>query len=367
MKKILSLFLCVLLFVSLQFPVNADSISKDGISPETSTPYADYIVLKYDNHGEFSLISKQNNFQDSEKFISNYSNGEKESFIIAKKSNSEGIYISENDLYLVDIDDGRYLATTKINVDKNSFNKDDFSIDSYPVPMEILEDIENTINLQYQLENNDFEIDLYIPYFDSSKTDSTTATKSTSYPSPSYYSKYGVNFKDTFVKYTNLKVSKDVVGTSARNKASAFTSFLISLTGTAGPYSTAVSLFSTGQSALSLYQSMFGSVTIGNSNDEIFTSLLYDKLVRTTRRENTVSPGSYNIGGYTTCKIWLNKQTTYQYYSQRGNDNTSERYINQILGSNYYSNAAYMAMINYPNSLVDDPVVIKFLGGTASL
>jgi len=63
--------------------------------------------------------------------------------------------------------------------------------------------------------------------------------------------------------------------------------------------------------------------------------------------------------------VWLDTQTTTQYYASNGNHYNESKYINHVVGSTHYSNAAHTAMSIFPNTTIDDPMTTQFLDGTA--
>ena len=362
MKKYLSLLLITAMVLTNYTSVFAETEKDQSIQwkEDLQLHVPVCLVLKDNGHGELVLVSEETTHSNAKKTI------EKEldkgnSVFMAEKTDDSEIYFIEDNKYAITVDENVFIATERVEINVDDFYSNIEAFELCQLPQELVDDVAEAI--EKNKDNSEFRAAIFTPV-DLSKNTMPVRGDIT-YPSPSYYTKYGVRFRDTFVKYWQEKVQGQVVGSSARSKANAFVKFAISIAGLSGPYSDFVNAFAAGQSALDAFQALYGPVYYGNSLDSIQTTLYYDRLVRTTRRENPIAPGDYSIGGCTTCKVWLDTQYTNQYYSSNGNHYNKDRYINRVLGSENYANAAYTAMTFFPNTTIDPPVTTKFLDGTA--
>lgn len=319
MKKIISSTVATILIFS--FTLSASATSFLGTEEEI-------LFLQSVGHGQYKTVSQK-------------SNGE----IIAVETEDEGVFHVKGNQYILSTEADNYLLVDKIDVNVDQFSLNQIQFNQYGIPNELVTEIQKTINKQKEIGNDKLEVAIYAPSLAASnQTENTT-----------YYTYNGRQLRDYAIKYWHMSVSHEKKGTGAKDTASSIFNFIIS---SAGVTSKTISLFGWGVSALSAYESIFGSVNYGTQSDKIYINIPYDKI---TKRTEVYMGGNWNPG-CTTYKAWLDRSDTYQYYSSTGKSKYFEKSLNLEYFSEHYNSAAATAIANAPMQHYDPGIRVKIYG-----
>lgn len=161
--------------------------------------------------------------------------------------------------------------------------------------------------------------------------------------------------KDYKTKYWNCSTGMlENRTTNAKDIANAFFNLTISCVGT---FSTVVSVFGIGVSALGVYQAFHGPVVYGQQGDYVSTNTIYDKIEKLT---SVYIAGNWQPGSYT-YKVWLNRADVYQFYGWTGASDLQQKSISTVHYSQYYNDVAW-AILNAPTVQYDYPVRLQSCG-----
>lgn len=347
MKKIISILLSLVAIFTLTIPTLA-----------VQTDYQQNATIAFSNngHGQFAITSETP--PNTNSII-----GKSEETIVATKTKNDEIYHYKENQYLVQASESTYLLTNKIDINVDNFTVNEATLNFYSVSANMREDMVAVIEAQKAIGNDELEISIYAPSFDYSN-----AVLLANEPVGTSYYTYNHNgytyyMKNHTIEYRNLSTGmKAKNGTSALSTAKAWGNFIVSAVGTV---SDAVAGFGIFSSAYELFKAYRGEALVGSSDDQLYTNLIYDRLMKETSVRDI--DGEYIIGNCS-YKAWLNRHDCYQFYSDNGESYFDELSLNSVHFSENFENPNLSAVQHYGGSFyIDGFLYTELLGHTVLL
>lgn len=329
-------------------------------APLIEVPSEDEIFLQFNGHGQYTEVA--NAF--SANIASNLETQEAGNVIIATTTDDQDLYFLSGNDYLLKVASGNAQENAFLHVERADIDVKNFSsetLDEFNLPPELVERITAIIETQTAMGNDDFEASVYSPLSTSNADDGAlqpyslqneAVTMGSKESWEEYYTLYGQEFTDSYLKFKNYQCVYSNASTNASTAASALVSFILDCVGT---QSTTVSAFQFGYSALETLAAFLGvSVAqAGTGYQAIQTIVTYDAIYRLTY---------WNIGNdpyVATCKAWLNTNATQQTQDDipAGVYQTST-FLNTEKFSPHYSNPAEWLYTDYYNAafIIEGPI-----------
>jgi len=356
MKKIICLISIISLLIVGTVPINAynEMLCENLITTE-------YFVAEYNGHGEYTvhkINGSINNNSDKKTMLP-------ENMIsIIPTEDDEMYYVSDNK-YLVNVYDDKYILAEKVTINSKLYDDNIVIFDNYNIPEDVKNNIESVMISQMEMGNNDLGIELYVPAAVSSDVQiMANEPLGTTYYNYEY-DNIIYHMMDYSVKYYNLSTGMiERTGTSALATAKTFTDFVLSIPGVVVDeiVEHVISAFGLFESAYDLYVAICGPVVYGSSGDRLYTSLIYDRIVKYTYVQDPVF-GDYPEPSCVAHKVWLNRHDTYQYYSSTGESHLAKESINMEFYTPNFRNPAPAAIENgFGSCQVDFPFQVTIHG-----
>ena len=330
MKKLLSLLVVIALLAGL---------SVNAFASSAGTAMRDVLVLQYDGHGQFTRKSASRNASTidllTSEAIGTLSIGNTVSILA---NDDEEIYAISSAKYLVKTYGNIYMLADKIEVNIKDISINTAAFEKYQIADDMIREIRETIAEQNANGNENFSIAILAPGILRETTAGALGGSRAQTTEVSYYTWNGYQMQDTLLINTNSSTGMvDCNGTSAKDNASAFTSFLISA---AGVTNVIIGVFSAGMSALEAYEEIHGTVVQGAQSDRFYANIIYNKIQKSTR----VYGNDSWLLGCISYMVWLNRADVYQYYCETGEGELLQPSINQNYFSEHYQSPEQTAV-----------------------
>ncbi|MCI5689941.1 MAG: hypothetical protein MR286_03495 [Clostridiales bacterium] len=237
-----------------------------------------------------------------------------------------------------------YARLDKIDINVDSFDKNDALFAQYDISQNILRDVQETIDFANEWNNDQLEISLYaMP--------------------PEYTTVNGSEYRNTYVESRNSSFKPiDVSGINTKSHLDSAIDFSLIIAG-AAIATPVVNFVTSGISLFKLYlqQTKLTTVT-GDSKDWAYTSIFYDKIVKHTAIKR---PAGW-MEGCISQKLWLNKTSTWAHFTKSGKpDEKLDSTINKVFYTKNWSNCYTVTFNNWATGAVKDPnISMKFKGIT---
>lgn len=329
MRK-LALFMAIVISIGTTSTVLAKDVDHDTNKSE--------LYLKYVDHGVYTPVDNTLGIKTADDI----------EIVKVTATEDKELYHINGDKYVSFVDPETYLLLNKVDLDPENVDYSKEVFEQYKISDKLEESINKMIEKQKSVGNDKFEISIYVPAVNAS-VDSRTVSTTTS-----YYSKGDRNFRDTIVKYTNSSTGMiEKKGTDVKTVANSFVSFILSATGVT---SKTVSAFGVGQSALDVFETIYGPVAYGSNDDQLYTLVLYDKL----EKQTDMQFGStwYDVG-LISYRVALTRNDTYQLYAATGNSFLKKYDLNTTYYSEHFQDAADTVIKNFPTAVFDGAIRIK--------
>lgn len=263
--------------------------------------------------------------------------------IQAKPVEHEGVYQLSENLYLSNAYDNIYTLSERIDIDTYSFSTTSQQFKNHEIPQNLLDDINDTIRIQNEIENDDFSVSIYVP-----SSYSTFASSN-----GTEYTYNGQRYKHYTVEYSNMSTNMiDHKGKSASTVADSIVNFVISAVGVS---ILTVGIFGAGKSAFDMFKAIYGTDIVGTSNDIVQTNIIYNKTSKETLWYNPYS--RIWEDGCMSFRVRITRADTYQYYASTGDSHLIKTTLNTWYYSENYNNL--QSGMDYAGLMyVDSPIYL---------
>ena len=320
-------------------------------SPETfaaaifATPDEGEIFVKFDGHGQYTEVTNAVRTN-----IAQYANVQDVGRVVVATETDDGdlYFLSQND-YLLRVgaltDENRtFLHVERTDIDVDNFSEE--ALDQFCLPDELVDRITSVVEGQIAMGNDAFGLSVFQP------TLSSTSSLQSSYSVDGneafyddYYTKFGENFTDSYIKYWNYSCMFSDYSENASETAGAIASFLLDC---AGVKSKIVGAYQFGYSALKTLAIALGisEVQAGSGYGAIRVLVTYDAVYRLTywNLEDGIGSDPY----VATCKAWLNTNFTQQTHDDYASGGLqTETYLDEEMLSPHYEAPADWLYTDY--------------------
>ena len=346
--KIVSMIMVLVMVISTSPEVFATAI--------LATPAEDEIFVRFDGHGQYTEVAnairtdivQDANVQDVGRVV------------VATATDDEDLYFLSQSDYLLRVgaptDENRtFLHVKRTDVDVDNFSAD--VLDEFSLPAELVDRITIVVEEQIAIGNDSFGLSVFQPTMSSaSSLQSSYSTYGEREFYDEYYSRFGQQFTDSYIKYWNYKCEFSDDSRNASETASAIASFFLECIGGA---SKTISAYQFGYSALKTLAIALGvdEVTAGNGYDSIQILVTYDAVHRVTYWN--VEGGTGSDPYVSTCKAWLNTNFTQQTHADYpGGGFQTRTYLNEEMLSPHYDDPSDWLYNDYYDAagIIEGPI-----------
>lgn len=272
--------------------------------------------------------------------------------IEAFPTETDGIYLISDSLYLVETTQRFFTLSEKVNLNSRNNSSNQVIYNSYGISERLQKDIAENIARERDNGNLEFSINLYVPANNSARSSQETT----------YTTENGYTCKDYIVTYNNCRTDPvDKNGATAKTHADSFFNFVISAVGCV---STTVALFGAGKSAFDLFVDLHGSVSSGTQSDLTYSLLVYDKKTKDTYYLNPYV-NEWEEGCFSQY-VSMKRNDTYQYYASNGESELIKTTLTKTYWTEHYYDPEF-AVYSAPICFIDGYIFVDLYGETIRL